>query len=167
MRRSSISCVSVLVLAAACGENAPSSAVAELRSAAATDEVAALPPLPRDASPEQLLVHAQKRHAAGLVALGKPIAGTLAQGARSDHLLVLESGRCYKIVGVGEDGVQDMDLFLYDPQGVQANQDASQDRFPVLGEQIEICPFRSGAYRLQVQMYQGGGRFAIATFRTP
>jgi hypothetical protein len=158
----------VAVCCAACGENVQSSAVQELRSGteangeAKTDQQ----PLPRDAPPEQVLVQAAKRYAPGLVAIGSVISGTLAQGTRSDHLVVLESGHCYRVVGVGGDGVDDMDLFLYDPAGVQANQDASQDRYPVLGMQSEICPIRAGAYRLQVQMYQGGGPFAVGVYRT-
>lgn len=166
MRTGSIASALALLLSTGCGESAPSSAVEELRAASSSDDPSAAEPLPRDAPPEHVLVRAQKRHAAGMVAIGKPITGKLAQGARSDHLLVLESGRCYRIVGVGGDGVQDMDLFLYDPQGVQSNLDASQDRYPVLGTQTEICPSSSGAYRLQVQMYQGGGEFAIGVYRT-
>jgi hypothetical protein len=145
-----------------------SSAVQELRAGAEpnADAKQDLKPLPRNAPPEQVLVQAAKRYAPGLIAFGAVIAGDLAQGGRSDHLVVLEPGRCYRVVGVGGEGVDDMDLFLYDPQGVQASQDASQDRYPVLGVQSEICPIRAGAYRLQVQMYQGGGRFAAGVYRT-
>ena len=123
-------------------------------------------PLPRDAPPAQVLPLAGKRYAAGLVPHGKPILGELAQGARSDHLVVLEAGRCYRVVGVGGEGVKDMDLFLYDPAGVQANQDSGQDRYPVLGKQIEICPLAAGAYRLQIQMYAGGGELAVGVYRS-
>ncbi len=123
-------------------------------------------PLPRDAPPAQVLPLAGKRYAPGFVPHGKPILANLAQGARSDHLLVLEAGRCYRVVGVGDEGVQDMDLFLYDPAGVQANQDSGQDRYPVLGKQIEVCPLMAGAYRLQIQMYQGGGELAVGVYRT-
>jgi hypothetical protein len=145
-----------------------SSAVQELRSGSepGADAKSDQLPLPRNAPPEQVLVQAAKRYAPGLVTFGPVISGTLAQGARSDHLVVLEPGRCYRVVGVGGEGVDDMDLFLYDPDGVQANQDASQDRYPVLGVQAELCPIRAGAYRLQVQMYQGGGQFALGVYRT-
>jgi hypothetical protein len=157
-----------LALLCACGENVQSSAVKELRAGAepSADAKSDLEPLPRNAPPAQVLVQAAKRYAPGLVALGPVISGDLAQGGRSDHLVVLESGRCYRVVGIGGEGVDDMDLFLYDPQGVQANQDASQDRYPVLGVQTEICPIRAGAYRLQVQMYKGGGQFAVGVYRT-
>jgi len=156
-----------VLLCASCGQGTQSSNRVEPGSqGAASGEAQHLELLPRDAPPAQVLVLAGKQYAPGLVAHGKPITGTLAQGARSDHLLVLEAGRCYRVVGVGGDGVQDMDLFLYDPAGVQANQDPGQDRFPVLGKQIEICPITAGAYRLQVQMYEGGGDFAAGVYRS-
>ena len=151
------------LLAAACGQSTAASGDADHGGQAQPVEQ----PLPRDAPPAQVLPIAGKRFAPGMIAQGKPIMGTLAQGARSDHLLVLEGGRCYRVVGVGGDGVTDMDLFLYDPAGVQRNQDPGQDRYPVLGKQIEVCPIIAGAYRLQVQMYEGGGDFAVGLYRTP
>ena len=152
----------LLCCAAACGPSTGAKPANAEASAAQPAE-----PLPRDRPPAEVLPLAAKRYAAGWVVQGKPIAGKLAQGERSDHLLVLEAGRCYRVVGVGGEGVEDMDLFLYDPAGVQANQDASTDRYPVLGKTIEICPIRSGAYRLQAQMYKGGGELALGVYRTP
>lgn len=150
---------------AACGSG--SGKAAEGDAVASGEAARDLPPLPSDAPPLQVLPEAGKRSAAGMIAHGTPLAGKLAQGERSDHLLVLEAGRCYRVVGVAGPGVTDMDLFLYDPAGVQRNQDASQDRYPMLGKPIEICPVIAGAYRLQVQMYEGGGEFAVGVYRTP
>jgi hypothetical protein len=159
--------LAVLLPCVSCGPRTEASSGAEPGSQApASGEAQPEPPLPRDAPPAQVLVLAGKRYASGMAAHGKTMTGTLAQGARSDHLVVLEAGRCYRIVGVGGEGVQDMDLFLYDPAGVQANQDSGQDRYPVLGKQIEICPISAGAYRLQVQMYEGGGEFAVGVYRS-
>jgi hypothetical protein len=157
----------LLLCCTSCGQDAGSTSavpgdLATTNGQAKRDEQ----PLPRDAPPAQVLPLAGKRYAPGFVTHGKPILAKLAQGARSDHLLVLEAGRCYRVVGVGDEGVQDMDLFLYDPAGVQANQDSGQDRYPVLGKQIEICPLMAGAYRLQIQMYQGGGELAVGVYRT-
>jgi hypothetical protein len=70
-------------------------------------------------------------------------------------------------VAAGDAAVEDMDLFLFDPSGVQTHQDSAEDRFPVLGLQSEVCPRDGGAYRLQVHMYKGGGTFAYGLFRTP
>jgi hypothetical protein len=120
-----------------------------------------------DAAFEETLAQKAKKYARGLLPDGSIIRGTLQEGARSDHLLVLRGGYCYRILGVGGDGVEDMDLFLYDPDGVQTQQDPGQDRFPVLGLQVELCPAASGAFRLQTLMYKGGGAYAVRIYRTP
>lgn len=123
--------------------------------------------VPPNATPEQIVPLHAKRYARGFSAEGPIVKGTLAQGARSDHLLVLKAGHCYRVVGAAEVAVTDMDLFLYDPDGVQTHQDPAQDRFPVLGMQSEVCPQRGGAYRVQVHMYEGGGAFAFGLYRSP
>ena len=157
--------LAAVIAGAGCG---PSTSPDKSEGAAQASGEAArdLPPLPRDQPPLQVLPEAAKRFAAGMLEQGKPITGKLAQGERSDHLLVLQAGRCYRVVGVAGNGVTDMDLFLYDPAGVQRNQDATQDRYPMLGKPIEVCPVIAGAYRLQVQMYEGGGDFALGVYRT-
>jgi len=161
-------CWPLVLFAAACGEQARSSAADQLEATAETSQEAEANELslPRDTPPEQVLPLAQKRYAQGYVAEGPMITGELARGGSSDHLLVLKTGVCYRVVGVGGEGVSDLDLLLYDPAGVQSNQDSGQDRFPVLGMQSELCPPRGGAYRLQVQMYEGAGRFAVGLSRS-
>src|SRR5262245_5769124 len=89
---------------------------------------------------EELLTRRVKKYAQGLVVDGPSLKGELREGARADQLLVLRGGFCYRILGVGGPNVQDMDLFLYDPNGVQTHQDPNQDRYPILGQQVELCP---------------------------
>ena len=122
---------------------------------------------PKGLTLDQMLARAAKKYAKELVADSAMIRGTLAAGERSDQLLVLRGTYCYRILGVGSDGVEDLDLFLYDPDGVQTQQDPGQDRFPVLGLQSEICPPGSGAYRLQALMYKGTGSYVLRVYRTP
>ena len=110
-----------LLSSTACGPRVDSEARAQ-GDRRAGEPAADLPPLPTDKPPVDVLPLAGKRFAGAMIAQGKPITGSLRQGERSDHLLVLEAGRCYRVVGVGGDGVTDMDLFLYDPAGVQRNQ---------------------------------------------
>ena len=116
---------------------------------------------------DRVLAVKAKRYAKGLVAEGALLRGTLKEGERADHLSVLRGGHCYRLLGVGAAEVEDMDLFLFDPNGVQLQQDAAQDRFPVLGMQADLCPAYSGAFRLQVFMYKGGGAYALQAYATP
>jgi hypothetical protein len=160
--------VAALAFGTGCSGRSDSSAAAgELANAA--DEAIELdePPLPEGTPLDRVLAQKAKKYAAGLVPDGEPFQGQLKQGQRSDHLLVLRGGHCYRVLGVAGAEVEDLDLFLYDPDGVQLQQDAAQDRYPVLGMQADICPGRSGAHRLQVHAYQGGGPYAVRAFRTP
>ncbi len=116
---------------------------------------------------DRVLAAKAKRYAPGLKAEGALLRGTLSEGQRADHLTVLRAGHCYRMLGAGAVEVEDMDLFLFDPNGVQLQQDAAQDRFPVLGIQADICPAYSGAYRLQAFMYKGGGAYALQADATP
>lgn len=156
----------------ACSEREASSSASELGGradpgASAEQDRGFADAIPEDATLQQVIELKAKKYADGFVADGEPISNTLARGGRSDHLAVLQAGRCYRIVGAGGEGVRDMDLFLYDPDGVQIQQDPGQDRFPVLGAQSEVCPQLGGAYRLQVHMYEGGGPYAVRVYRTP
>jgi hypothetical protein len=171
-RMIALTVVAIALASPACTDRSESRAAGELATLgedelsaeddrALEDAIAHSAPLPR------IVELAAKRYAAGFVGDGALIQGSALEGARSDHLTVLRAGHCYRIVAVGGAGVEDLDLFLYDPEGVQMQQDPAQDRFPVLGLQAEICPPRGGAYRLQVHMYKGAGPFAARVYRTP
>jgi hypothetical protein len=162
----------VLVALAACGDRADTSALAQLAGSAEAElgeehDRMLSDAIASGATLDRIVELAARKYAGGFVADGAPIQGSVVEGARSDHLAVLRAGHCYRIVAAGGAGVEDMDLFLYDPEGVQTQQDPAQDRLPVLGLQTEICPIRGGAYRLQVHMYKGGGPFAARVYRTP
>jgi hypothetical protein len=116
---------------------------------------------------EQALVRTAKKSASGWILVGSTIHGELEEGARSDHLVVLRGAYCYRIFAAGGTHVADLDLLLFDPNGVQIQQDPAQDRFPTLGMQTEICPASGGAYRLQAVMYKGSGAFAARVYQTP
>lgn len=92
--------------------------------------------------------------------------GTLQNGATQDYQAVLQGSRCFKIIGVGAEGVSDLDLFLFDPDGVQVQQDTATDSYPVLGLAHPICPDRAGAYRVQVKMFEGSGDFGVQVFQS-
>ncbi|MCS6797408.1 MAG: hypothetical protein NZ898_02565 [Myxococcota bacterium] len=93
--------------------------------------------------------------------------GRLSTGESQDFQAVLQAGHCFRIVAVGGQGVTDLDLFLFDPAGVQVQQDTAVDAYPVLGLNAPICPERAGAYRVQVRMFAGAGEFGVQVYRTP
>jgi len=152
-----------LVVALGCAPE-PSQAVKELQSTPLGAETAPLPdPL---APPLQALDAMAKRYAAGLIAEGAAIEGELAQGERRDHLLVLRTGHCYRVLGAGEASLDDLDLALFDPTGAPVTEDPGQDRYPVIGVQGGVCPSQPGSFRLQTHAYVGHGKFALRLYRT-
>jgi hypothetical protein len=142
----------------------PSQAVIELQGTPLAAETAPLPdPL---APPLSALDALAKRYAAGLIADGPVMEGELTQGERRDHLLVLRSGACYRVIAAGEASLEDLDLALFDPTGAPVTEDPGQDRYPVIGVQGGVCPSQAGSFRLQTHAYVGQGKYALRVYRT-
>lgn len=112
-------------------------------------------------------MHAQARRFAGGMVVATPMfRGSLVNGATQDFQAILQPAHCFKIVGVGGPTVKDLDLLLFDPNGVQVQQDTATDSYPVLGLHQPICPTSPGAYRVQVRMYKGAGDFGVQVFHS-
>ena len=161
---------SLAIAIAACSSGTSSRAARELREDEPSQTETEAPPIPEPppgSPPAQVLEYKAYKFAPGLIADDPPVTGKLEEGGRQDYLMVLKGAFCYRILGVGAESVEDMDLFLYDPNGVQTHQDPAQDRFPLLGKQADICPPAAGQYRVQVHMYKGGGDYAVRAYRTP
>lgn len=88
------------------------------------------------------------------------VRGELAEGERRDFTSVLRAGLCYKVLAQGGAGVRDLDLVVYDANGVLLQRDATEDAHPVIGVQRAICPIDPGLYRIEVRMAAGGGPWA-------
>ncbi|MFI5306903.1 MAG: hypothetical protein ACHQ53_06115 [Polyangiales bacterium] len=145
------------------------------RGSGATDELSASPQSqtnehdepPAGATPEDAVEAMAKRRARAMLPDGPMLRAELRQGGHRDQLLVLRGGNCYRVLAAGDEGIEDLDLFLFDPNGVLTQQDPAQDRYPTLGVQSELCPPVSGAYRLQASAYKGSGTYALRVYRTP
>lgn len=153
-------------LSAGCNTRPGSSATAELSASPETQPREHDEP-PAGATPEDAVAAMAKRHARAMLPDGPVLRGELRQGGHRDQLLVLRGGSCYRVLAAGGDGIDDLDLFLFDPNDVLSQQDPAQDRFPTLGVQSDLCPPVSGAYRLQASMYKGSGSYALRVYRTP
>ena len=155
-----IPCVLACALVCACtGADAP----AQPPPAAAIDPATLEPD---DAMGRQLRELA-RREAPQHVPVGTYFRDRLNRGEQRDFLAVLTANHCYRIVGVGDPEVEDLDLVLFDPEGVQWRQDLDQNANPILGNESELCPPRSGAHRLQVRMTAGRGEFLVGLYRSP
>jgi hypothetical protein len=142
----------------------PEPAASEAQAAASADAGQRYEPPDEDDALGQK-VHALARDlGAGLEPVSPLWHGRLPQGRVRELQAVLKHGRCYRIIGAGGDGVEDLDLLLLDDAGVPERQDSAADAHPVLGLTDPICPRRPGLYRIRARMVKGEGPFAVRVF---
>lgn len=99
----------------------------------------------------------------GLVPVGKPHLEVLAEGDVYREPVQLESGRCYVAVARGGTGLQDVDLFLYSPEGAEVARDLESDADPSL----EHCPEETGRYIYEVRAFEGAGAIGLMIMSGP
>lgn len=87
-------------------------------------------------------------------------------GDARDFSRMMHPGWCYKVVGLGEESIEDLDIRVYDPNSILLERDTTQDRQPYLGQMRPICPPESGAYRIEVRVVAGEGPFAVQLYRS-
>jgi hypothetical protein len=118
------------------------------------------PPAPRPApldALEEAMRAREETDAFALTPYETPFRATLAEGDRQTFTSVLRDGFCYKLLAQSGEGVTDLDLFLYDPNGVLIQTDAREGPHPVLGGLRPICPAEPGIHRAEVRMVGGHG----------
>lgn len=101
--------------------------------------------------------------ARGYVPFGDAQTGSLEQAQTRDIPIELEGGKCYAILAVGDSGVRDLDLLIFDAGGTQIDRDRAPDARPI----VRVCAERSGTYRMQVRMFAGAGHWAYQAYRWP
>jgi hypothetical protein len=108
-----------------------------------------------------------REHAREQVPTGTYFRDRLERGEHRDFLAILTANHCYRIVAASDPAVEDLDVIVFDPTGVQWRQDLDQGPNPVLGDDADLCPANSGAHRLQARMTSGSGEFLIGVYRSP
>jgi hypothetical protein len=105
-----------------------------------------------------------RQFAAGFYPITQLFRAQMGQGQRQYVTVTATPGRCYRIIGVGGQGVRDLDLRLRDTNGNVVDQDVATDNFPVLGLQRPLCLNWTGTFQIEVIMYSGGGEFGVQAF---
>ncbi|MBN8615492.1 MAG: hypothetical protein J0L92_33160, partial [Deltaproteobacteria bacterium] len=98
--------------------------------------------------------------ARGLSPIGEPDVRTLFERGAARADLPVEEGRCYVWVARGGAGVDDLDLFLFDANGVEVARDLSRGA----EASIEHCATETATYVAEVRVYRGSGAVGLATF---
>jgi len=115
----------------------------------------------------QRLSDAAAQLAPGLILDAAVFQDRLAHAAQRDFLAVLVTEHCYRVLGVGDSNVANLDLVLFDPNGVQIRRDLDESPQATLGVDAELCPVLPGAYRLNARMTAGEGEILVGIYRTP
>ncbi len=104
----------------------------------------------------------------GLTPLTPVHVGSQRQQQRSERLLVsMRRGLCYRAFAVGQRGIVDLDLAIFDPDGGLVAADLSRDRWSVAPPRGRLCPARSGRYALDVAVTEGAGDYLVQVWGTP
>jgi hypothetical protein len=98
--------------------------------------------------------------ATGLVQSGEISQGSLSEGGESIVRMTLQPGDCYTIVGLGTDGVSDLDVIVRDPSGNELARDGSQDRQAA----THFCPPFAGEFQVVLRMTRGSGEWMASAW---
>ena len=107
-----------------------------------------------------------RERAAYMIRDGEAMRGDGAAGTERDFSHVMHPGWCYKVLGLGGDGVEDLDIRVHDPNGVLLQRDTTQDARPYIGQMRPICPTTSGTFRIEVRIVRGEGAFVTQVYRS-
>lgn len=162
-------CASALLLLG-CTDEAPASSAAQVMTEGAPSAMGLdIETLPLPDTDEALAAQLDTVSAAlapHMEASEYRFTGKLGPGETRSHGFVLRYGRCYQLVAVGADSLTDLDLALFDGDAVERLRDLEQSRVARIGKRPELCPNRSGAYRVDVRAYRGSGRYAMRVLQT-
>jgi hypothetical protein len=92
-------------------------------------------------------------------------AARIESGAAREHRFEAEAGDCYRVFGVGEPAVEDLDIEVLDAAGKQLAVDTSDDRWPIVKPDGPFCVFADGQYRVVVKAQRGAGSYALEIWR--
>jgi hypothetical protein len=93
--------------------------------------------------------------------------GSQREQEKSERLLVsMRRGRCYRSFAVGQPGVVDLDLAIFEPGGGLVAADLSHDRWSVAPPRGPFCPARSGRYALDIAVTEGSGEYLVQVWGT-
>jgi hypothetical protein len=144
-----LACLGTFAVLAGCGGDAPAAAPAP-----------PAPPPPRPAPADALedaMRAREETDAFALTPYEPAFRATLEESGQQSFTTVLRDGFCYKLLAQSGAGIEDLDLFLYDANGVLAQTDAREGPHPVLGGERPICPEEPGIHRTEVRMVRGHG----------
>lgn len=78
----------------------------------------------------------------------------------TDWPMTLEVGKCYWFSGAGDQGVEELAMYLYDPDDDKVASESDDAPRIVLA----YCPERSGMFKLRAKVREGRGHFHVGVY---
>lgn len=82
---------------------------------------------------------------------------------KTDWFTELEGGKCYWFVGVGGEGINELYLYLWDPNTTRVADNKSESSKSSLGH----CPKKSGMFKFQAKVNSGDGDYVVGVYMKP
>ncbi len=95
--------------------------------------------------------------ASGAEMLGEPFNGT---ADSTDWYVALEKGKCYWFVGAGDDDIDKLSLYLWDPEDKRVKASKAETNEVTVGH----CPKSAGMFHFRAQTAGGGGAYQVGIY---
>ena len=121
------------------------------------------PPVPFQDVEAALVDVRQAMRDRGMDVDGEPEFRRMGEGQGFRRTVQLAAERCYVVAARGGEGIEDLDLFLYDARGAEVARDIG----PTADARLEHCPPTPGPATLELRAFQGSGAAGVMVFSGP
>lgn len=99
----------------------------------------------------------------GLIAITPVFTGAFQDASSAAERLQFKGRKdhCYRILSVGEAGIADLDIAVFDSEGRLAAADVSSDRFPMVPPRGFLCLKQEETFTIEIASQQGAGRYLL------
>lgn len=101
--------------------------------------------------------------ARGFEPVDAPLLARVTEGALVRQRVQMTGGRCYVAIGRSGEGLDDIDLFLFDSAGVEVARDLRADAEP----SIEHCPEAPARATVELRAFEGAGAVGVMILEGP
>jgi hypothetical protein len=111
-----------------------------------------------------------RQFARGFIAVTGLLRVRLQEGQSRTYVVAVVGGHCYRVVGVGGPGVNDVDIAFRDLTGNLIDTDHSDDNLPLVGIDHQLClPAGMGnqSVQLELRLAHGEGEVGAQVFGSP
>jgi hypothetical protein len=128
----------------------------------AKDAPKGAPPVAKPAEPKGPDLGAIIAEMATSAAPGAERVGELFEGEadKTDWYVQFDSGKCYWLIGAGEETVKELYLFLWDPKDKRITSNKAENGRVTVGHCAEV----SGMYHFQAKVNTGEGKYKVGVY---